>query len=169
MLRDAPRVRRSPTPVLRADSRADFGGTPVAPEIPAASPTTLEAIAVENGREGCVRETFGALVALYQAQNASDPNVRRALTRIARDELRHAALAWRVKRWADRHLDSRGRDQVRSEIRRAAGELLAELGTNAPASIAHRVGIPPGAMQKTMAAALAAELWVDRSVREHEI
>ena len=50
-------------------------------------------IARENAEEGCVRETFGALLAAHQAAYACDPEVREVMTRIAGDELRHAALA----------------------------------------------------------------------------
>jgi hypothetical protein len=60
----------------------------------------LRALAEENAREGCVRETFGALVAAWQCVRAADPKLRAAMRVIARDETRHAALAWRVDAWA---------------------------------------------------------------------
>ena len=50
----------------------------------------LEAIAIENAVEGCVRESFGALLATWQAKTAGDARVRAAMKRIARDETRHA-------------------------------------------------------------------------------
>ena len=54
----------------------------------------------ENAREGCVRETFGALIAMHQAERAGDPIIRRAMRRIAEEETRHAELAWEVASWS---------------------------------------------------------------------
>jgi hypothetical protein len=67
----------------------------VAPAPPARS---LEELAVENAVEGCVRETYGALTAIWQARTAKDPSVAAAVRRIARDETRHAALSWANQR-----------------------------------------------------------------------
>jgi demethoxyubiquinone hydroxylase (CLK1/Coq7/Cat5 family) len=60
-----------------------------------ASARSLEAIALDNVSEGCVRELYGALVATYQARVARDPEVRAVVTRIAREETQHAALSLR--------------------------------------------------------------------------
>jgi hypothetical protein len=60
----------------------------------------LEAVLVENAREGCVNETYAALVALHQARHATDPRVREVFTEIAADEQRHAELAWDLHAWA---------------------------------------------------------------------
>ena len=43
----------------------------------ATAAATLAALAIENATEGCVRETFGALIAWWQAAAATDPAVRR--------------------------------------------------------------------------------------------
>ncbi|MCA9645810.1 MAG: hypothetical protein KC492_34200, partial [Myxococcales bacterium] len=56
-------------------------------------------VALENAVEGCVRESYGALVGLWQAERAEQPEVREALRDVAQDELRHAALSWRVAAW----------------------------------------------------------------------
>lgn len=50
--------------------------------------------------EGCVGETLGAAIADEQLRVATDPEVRRVLARIARDEARHAELAWKFVAWA---------------------------------------------------------------------
>jgi hypothetical protein len=50
--------------------------------------------------EGCVGETVATLEARAALEQASDPQVRSALSRIAADEQRHAELAWRFVRWA---------------------------------------------------------------------
>ncbi len=56
-------------------------------------------LAVQNARQGCVREAFGALVARVQAAHAADDETRRAFTRIAHDETAHGQLAWDVHAW----------------------------------------------------------------------
>jgi hypothetical protein len=50
--------------------------------------------------EGCFGETGAALEALAAADTAQDPAVRDAFSRIAKDEQRHAELAFRFLRWA---------------------------------------------------------------------
>ncbi|HEY2366099.1 MAG TPA: ferritin-like domain-containing protein, partial [Polyangiaceae bacterium] len=65
-----------------------YGGTPSRPRVKRTRRRSVEAIAIENATEGCVRETFAALVAHWQALHARDPIVRAAYARIARDETR---------------------------------------------------------------------------------
>src|SRR6185369_2194729 len=84
---------------------------PVREETPLRS---LADLALENAVEGCVRETWGALVALRQASRAADVEVRAAMGRIARDEVRHAELAWTIDRWLTPRLGAAQRQQVRS-------------------------------------------------------
>jgi len=50
--------------------------------------------------EGCVGETVAAIEAREAADAACDPAVREVLATIARDETRHAELAWRTVAWA---------------------------------------------------------------------
>ncbi len=50
--------------------------------------------------EGCIGETVAALDALESAQEAADPVIRAAYSRIAADEQRHAELAFRFVQWA---------------------------------------------------------------------
>lgn len=94
--------------------RRSVGALPVRP---------LQEIAEENAREGCVRETFGALVATLQASRATDGHVREQMESIARDETEHAALAWDVAEWLDRVLDEGGRERTRRARADAALEL----------------------------------------------
>ena len=57
---------------------------------------SLFELARENAVEGCVRETYGALVCMLQAEAAAEPRLRKQMAAIASDEARHAALAWHV-------------------------------------------------------------------------
>lgn len=91
----------------------------VEPRFRRSAARSLETIACENAVEGCVRETFGALVLAWQSARAADASLRRSLARIAEDETRHAALSWAVARWADERLDSAARRRVASARARA--------------------------------------------------
>ena len=75
-------------------------------ELGATLPRTLLALAIENAVEGCVRETWAALVAEHQARHAREATMRAAMKRIAVDEARHAALAWTIDRYLRRKLDA---------------------------------------------------------------
>ena len=63
-----------------------FGGTPKRAVVRRGPVRSLEQMAIENAAEGCVRETFGALVAEWQAAHAEDAGVRREMASIAADE-----------------------------------------------------------------------------------
>jgi hypothetical protein len=60
----------------------------------------LEGLARRTWLDGCVEETIAALTAAAQLEVARDEAARVALTRIARDEARHAELAWKFTAWA---------------------------------------------------------------------
>jgi hypothetical protein len=112
-------------------------------ELPPFEPRSLEAMLLENAVEGCVRETFGAFVAGWQGRTAHDPEVRSTLRAIARDEVRHAELAWAVDAWAQEHLGPAHREQL-LEAKRDALRLLGEEvdGHRPPEPIIHDAGMP---------------------------
>ena len=88
---------------------------------------SLFAMLRENAVEGCVRETFGALVATYQGLKATDPCLASTMTRIAADETRHAALAWDIAAWAEPKLSPEEREELGALRARAAQELAHSL------------------------------------------
>jgi hypothetical protein len=53
-----------------------------------------------NILEGCIGETLAAAIVTEQARAAMDARLKTALRAVADDETRHAALAWRIVRWA---------------------------------------------------------------------
>jgi hypothetical protein len=136
-----------------------FGGRYVTPQVTAKRAPNLETVASENATEGCVRETFGALLATYQAHNATDPQVRRTMGRIARDETRHAALAWRVANWVEDRLDAGAKARVRAARQASIETLLEELDYQASESLTSVAGVPSGAQAQELATALRSELW----------
>jgi hypothetical protein len=135
----------------------------VVPEVEAArpGPRSLEEMAVENAVEGCVRETFGAAVAMIQARSARDSRVRRAMRRIAYDEARHAELAWAVARWVDARLDAAARRRVRQARTQAVAALVREAATEPDEMLAHWLGIPRASQARRVLAGLSASLWSD--------
>ena len=73
-------------------------------------------------REGCIGETVAAIEAREALEDVTDPAVRAVLETIARDELRHAALAWRALGWVVSS-GRANRELVRSEVVRALREV----------------------------------------------
>jgi hypothetical protein len=135
-----------------------FGGRTEAPRVRRRAPRSLERVARENAVEGCVRETYGAMVATWQASRARDPEVRRAMRRIAADETRHAALAWAVARWAEARLDHRGRSRVRRARTAAARALARDVARPLPASLAGEAGVPSGPVATALVRAMS-DVW----------
>lgn len=82
-----------------------FAGGPVGPGplgFPDAVPIhrTLDALALATIAEGCTIETLSACLLREALERATEPAVVAALRKMARDEDRHAELAWRTVRWA---------------------------------------------------------------------
>ena len=119
-----------------------FGGAPTAPVVSPLSVRPLSEVAIENAVEGCVRETFGALVAIYQAERAEDRAVRRAMKRIAEDESRHAELAWDVASFCDERLGEGERAAVRAAMRDALETLRDEIDRPVHDDVCRVAGVP---------------------------
>lgn len=106
-----------------------FGASVTRANVAPIAPRSIEQLAVENAEEGCIRETFGAAIAAVQAQRASDGAVRTVMRVIAREELKHAALAWDIASWLDERLDRAARARVRRARVAALRRLRAELAS----------------------------------------
>lgn len=116
-------------------------------------------MALENAVEGCVRETFGALVAGFQAAHARDPDIARLMASIARDETRHAALSWAVAGWAWARLDAGKRAAFAEPIRTAVAALRRDAEAPVPDALVARAGLPDAAQQRALIGALEEQLW----------
>jgi hypothetical protein len=144
--------------LTRAMARA-HGGTPSPVKVTAPEKRSLEEIATENAIEGCVRETYGALLASWQARAAHDPAVREMMVAIAEDEARHADLAWALDAWTRTQLSADARNRVR-EARAAAVEALAVEVDDAPAAeLVSSVGLPDVERARHFFAEAKRELW----------
>lgn len=180
VLRRELRAHRAPRRLLRAASRskrderrharatkalAKTFGVDVAPvERDPAKVRSLVELALENAVEGCVRETWGALLALRQASHAREPAVRATMRRIARDEARHAQLSWAVDAWLCPRLSPAERQQVRAARRGAVRELARELRSSLSLVERERLGLPGAAEATAMLAELDRSLgWTTRA------
>lgn len=120
-----------------------FGAGPPAVVVgPPPEHRDLEAIALENATEGCVRETFGAVVAAFAAEHAQDPEVQRVLAGIAADEVRHAELSWAVDAWIQLQLEPAARARVAAARDAAVQRLLEDGAPTMPAEVHSLAGYP---------------------------
>ncbi len=110
-------------------------------------------------QEGCVRETFGALVGHHQALHARDAEVREVMTRIAEDETRHAALSWDIARWASERLSSAELEALREARREAVATLREEVAIPVDAALITEAGVPAPEVAASLVATLERELW----------
>jgi hypothetical protein len=117
------------------------------------------AVALHNATEGCVSETWSALLAHWIAAVATDETVRSMFARIAEDETRHAQLAWDLHAWLCTGLDETER-QLIDDARRRALEALPDVARLQAAALPEILGLGDaravGATARDFAARLAA-------------
>jgi hypothetical protein len=99
-------------------------------------PRSLFEIARENAIEGCVRETYGAVEAIILAEVETDPAIARVLEVIARDEVRHAELAWSIAAWTRTKLDDAELREIDWAMKKAASDLGQEVSEDRPRALA---------------------------------
>jgi hypothetical protein len=136
-----------------------FGRDVSAPRVDRLPVRGLFEIARENAVEGCVRETFGALQATFQAKRAKDASVARAMRGIAVDETRHAALAWDVAAWAEARLTAEERAEVIAARNDAVAALERDLRVEPSAEVAELAGAPREEEARLLFASVRQELW----------
>ena len=136
-----------------------YGAESPSIEIDPAVGRSLEDLAIDNCVEGCVIETYGAVVTTWQAQTASDLVIRRAFAKIAEDELRHAELAFAVARWSEPLLNNESRSRLLIARDAAVEQLLSSLDTPPPRALAEQVGLPSPGVAQRLTARLRKELW----------
>lgn len=136
-----------------------FGGTPEPVRFEELAIRDLEAIALENATEGCVRETFGALIATYQAHAARDPQISKVMRGIAQDETRHAQLSWEVAKWALRKLDGEARTRIDAAVAHAVATLRHDMSTPVCPEAIELAGFPTPERARALFDAIAPEVW----------
>jgi hypothetical protein len=120
---------------------------------------SLLAIAIENAREGCVRETWGAACAVAKSVRAAARDVRVVMERVAEDELGHAALAWDLAAWLESRLSADERVRVALERARAIEELEAQLEHDLPSPWQRELGLPSREQAWRMLAQMRDHVW----------
>lgn len=108
------------------------------------------AVAIHNAVEGCVFESFAALMAYHQAEHAATPDLRSLFSSIAVDELRHGQLAWDLHNWLMTQLDEASRDKVERAQARALATLEARAARSSAAT-PHGLGWPSEGVARKMA------------------
>jgi hypothetical protein len=173
-LRAELQCHRAPRRLVRAASRAvgdeikharrmtrlalRHGVRPASPALEPTPPRSLAELAIENAVEGCVGETHGALVTAFQSRHAPTPSLRAVFRRIARDELRHAELAWDLAGWLERRLTPAERRACDDALSDALARLSQHEGHDPGLGAA--LGLPhprvASRLKRELAAALAA-------------
>jgi rubrerythrin len=136
-----------------------FGGALQEPCVAPPRPRTAEELAVENMIEGCVRETYGALVAAYQAERSEDAEVRAAMAEIAREEAEHAGLSWRMHGWLAERLPPESQGKLAEARRRAVEGLRRELDGEVEGALRGVAGLPDRSTALAMLGELESRLW----------
>jgi rubrerythrin len=154
-------VRHARTMTRLAEKR---GGRVVTARVRRARGRSELAMALQNAVEGCVRETYGALLAQWQAAHAGDLELRRAFSAIARDEARHASLSWALARWIEPRLDENARARV-DRARARAVRHLANAMRDPEARLAADAGLPSAAESRALLTSLASALGITTDAR----
>jgi hypothetical protein len=122
-VRKAVGEERRHTALFRREAGRLFAELGVSPEFPAPNtPDTfairsLEEILRENISEGCVNETYSAVVATHQAERAPSEPLRKVFRAIAADERGHAALAHRIHAWGLSVVDEALAEDLQRQLR----------------------------------------------------
>jgi hypothetical protein len=157
-------IERAATDEVRHASEMErlagaYGARVEVPTVTKRAVRPLFDIALENAVEGCVRETFGALVAAWQSEHAEDTDIRGAMQRIAGDEARHAALGWRIFEWTNDMLSVPERARVMDAMMGAVRELEAGARVEPDRTIAATLGLPSAVRATALVRAMRSELW----------
>ncbi len=161
LLRAAGRARRDERRHARVSAAlARRFHAAVEPVVVEAKPKrSLQELALENAIEGCVRETWGALVVLHQAEHATEPLIRAAARRIAKDEVFHASFSWMLDEWYRPRLSPAARRRVRRARHDAVSDLERELASEMPEADRKRLGLPARVAARAMLRELDESLW----------
>ena len=116
-----------------------LGYLPGAPRVaPLREPRSLEAIAIDNGFEGCGRELFGATLNAWQAEHATDGRVRALMRDITPDEQQHASFSFSLAEALMPRLTVAARRRVREAQQRALATLG---GETVPEPVRRQLGL----------------------------
>lgn len=110
----------------------------------------LEAIALDNLKEGCIGETWGALMGLYQAEHAKAAEIRQTMKAIAVDEVGHAALSWQIHAWLCTQLDEKAQAHLNAKKQEAILLLKSKIDHTYIQEHQRIAGTPPVKVQQAL-------------------
>ena len=113
------------------DPAQNVGPAPFREAAKADLATSVEELVAATVRDGCVGETFAALVAAEAARVCTEPRSRAVLLRIADDERAHAAYAFRVVAWAIRFAGEPARTRAERAFAEANVSFETDIGAGA--------------------------------------
>jgi len=123
--------------------------------------TPFEA-ALDNAVEGCVNESFAAIVARFQSRAIRDEDLAHEFATIADDECAHGDLAWDIAAWLEPRLSPDERARVRAAREHAKRVLVAQAfqasGTPNDTIARETLGLPTHAQANALARAFVASL-----------
>lgn len=110
---------------LTAQLARGYGTEPVMPGVTPVPVRDLVTILIDNAVEGLVHERYGAALAGLRAREAALRPVRAAMSSIAVDEARHAAIAEAIHAWGMPRISRAARGLVSEARERAVAEVHA--------------------------------------------
>jgi hypothetical protein len=137
-----------------------FGHEPLSVALASVPQRSLSELAFDNAVEGCVHETYAALLAVYQAHCAEDPQVAAELATIAKDETRHATLSWDIDIWLRSRLASALQAAVVRAQREAVHGLINTRHLVEDERERRQAGLPSHAHCRHMIDAVTPHLWL---------
>lgn len=121
---------------------------------------SLEELALANEIEGCVHETFGAVVSYHQACHAREPRIAELMRGVAKQERGHALLAWQIARWLRPRLGPRPRRRILDARIATVEALIEKLSTmRLDHALISRAGLPSIDAALDLAHRLQVRLW----------
>jgi hypothetical protein len=136
-----------------------FGHEPLCVSLTSVPLRCLSELAFDNAVEGCVHETYAALIAVYQARCAEDPAVAAELSTIAKDETLHATLSWDIDVWLRSRLTSALQAAVARAQREAVDGLVHTRHLVEDERGRRLAGLPSHAHCRQMIDAVTPHLW----------
>ncbi|MCY0992199.1 ferritin-like domain-containing protein [Nannocystis sp. ILAH1] len=134
-----------------------LGGRPSPVELAPTHSRSLVELAIENAVEGCVGETWAALLAAHQARAAEDPEIRACMIEVAADEAAHADLAWAIDAWIAPLLTADERTRLLTARSQAARALRDPPPRDE--ALERRAGLPAPDLARRLWKTLDRELW----------
>lgn len=136
-----------------------FGCEPLRVALASVPLRSLNELAFDNAVEGCVHETYAALIAMYQARCAEDPEVAAELSTIAEDETRHATLSWAIDVWLRPRLTTALQSAVERAQRAAVAGLVHTRHWVEDERERRLAGLPSQAHSRRMIEVVTPHLW----------